>query len=101
MASTRSSSPTGPRTTSTSIINHTHAFREGNGRTTQGIMAVLGRQAGYQVELSPVVAARLNDVRDLAIVRPYGPEQPAQNLEALTLLLRTVNIVEALLRADS
>jgi hypothetical protein len=64
-------------------------------------MAVLGRQAGYQVELSPVVAARLNDVRDLAIVRPYGPEQPAQNLEALTLLLRTVNIVEALLRADS
>ena len=69
--------------------NHAHAFREGNGRTAQGILAVLGRQAGYQVELSPVIAARLNDVRDLAIVRPFGPDQPARNLEALTLLLGT------------
>jgi cell filamentation protein len=25
--------------------NHTYAFREGNGRPAQGIMAVLGRQA--------------------------------------------------------
>lgn len=69
--------------------NLTHAFREGNGRTIQCVMAVLGRQAGYQVEIAPAVAARLNDVRDLAIIRPYGPEQPARNLEALTLLLRT------------
>lgn len=69
--------------------NHAHAFREGNGRTVQGLMVLLGRQAGYQVEVSPLVAPRLNDARDLAMVRPYGPEQPAQNLEALTLLLHT------------
>lgn len=69
--------------------NHTHAFREGNGRTSQGIMAVLGREAGYQVELSPQLSGKLNDVRDMAIVRPYGPDQPAKNLEALTLLLST------------
>lgn len=49
-------------------------------------MAVLGRQAGYKVELAPAIAARLNDVRDLAIVRPLGQDQPAKNLEALTLL---------------
>ena len=69
--------------------NHTHAFREGNGRTVQGLLAILGHQAGYQVEVPAVVTPRLNDARDLAIVRPYGPEQPARNLEALILLLRT------------
>ena len=67
--------------------NHAHAFREGNGRTIQSTLAILGRQAGYQVEIEPAVAGRLNDVRDLAIIRPFGPEQPEQNLAALTLLL--------------
>ncbi|WP_219156354.1 Fic/DOC family protein [Hymenobacter profundi] len=69
--------------------NHTHAFREGNGRTIQTVMAVLGRQAGYEVELVPAAAAQLNNVRDLAIIRPYGPLQPEKNLEALALLLST------------
>lgn len=69
--------------------NHTHAFREGNGRTLQGVMAVLGREAGYQVELSEAAAAKLNDVRDFAIIRPLGPEQPARNLEPLAILLST------------
>ncbi|TGE06475.1 Fic/DOC family protein [Hymenobacter fodinae] len=69
--------------------NHAHAFREGNGRTIQGVLAVLGRQAGYQVELRPAAAAQLNNARDLAIIRPHGPGQPAKNLEPLTLLLRS------------
>ncbi|MBT9395081.1 Fic family protein [Hymenobacter sp. NST-14] len=69
--------------------NHAHTFREGNGRTIQGVLAVLGRQAGYQVELRPAAAAQLNNARDLAIIRPHGPGQPAKNLEPLTLLLRS------------
>lgn len=69
--------------------NHAHAFREGNGRTLQGVMAVLGREAGYQVELSEDAAARLNNVRDFAIIRPVGPEQPGKNLEPLAILLST------------
>lgn len=69
--------------------NHAHAFREGNGRTIQCVLAVLGRQAGYQVELKPAAAAQLNNVRDLAIIRPYGPLQPQKNLEPLALLLST------------
>jgi len=69
--------------------NHTHAFREGNGRTIQTVLAVLGRQAGYEVELGPAAAAQLNNVRDLAIIRPYGPLQPEMNLEPLALLLST------------
>lgn len=69
--------------------NHAHAFREGNGRTIQSVMTLLGRQAGYQVELSPAAAAQLNNARDLAIIRPYGPAQPDKNLEPLVLLLRT------------
>lgn len=50
-------------------------------------MAVLGRQAGYQVELKPAAAAKLNTVRDLAIIRPYGSLQPDKSLEPLALLL--------------
>ncbi|WP_170172710.1 Fic/DOC family protein [Hymenobacter rigui] len=69
--------------------NHAHAFREGNGRTIQSVMTLLGRQAGYQVELSPAAAAQLNNARDLAIIRPYGPAQSDKNLEPLVLLLRT------------
>ncbi|GAA4379506.1 Fic/DOC family protein [Hymenobacter koreensis] len=69
--------------------NHAHPFREGNGRTIQAVMAVLGRQAGYQVELQPAAAAQLNNTRDLAIIRPYGPLQPEKNLEPLARLLRT------------
>ena len=68
-------------------FNHAHAFREGNGRTIQCVMAVLGRQAGYEIELGAEAAAQLNNVRDLAIIRPYGPGQPARNLESLALLL--------------
>ncbi len=67
--------------------NHTHAFREGNGRTGQALMAVLGRQAGYQVELPKQMVEKLNDVRDMAIIRPFGPEQPERNLQALAVLL--------------
>jgi cell filamentation protein len=69
--------------------NHAHAFREGNGRTIQAVMAVLGRQAGYQVELKPAAATQLNNVRDLAIIRPYGSLQPEKNLDPLALLLST------------
>ena len=69
--------------------NHAHAFREGNGRTLQALLALLGQEAGYQVEISPAAAAQLNDVRDYAIIRPHGPAQPAQNLRPLALLLAT------------
>ena len=69
--------------------NHAHAFREGNGRTIQAVLSMLGRQAGYQVELKSAAAAQLNNVRDLAIIRPHGPLQPEKNLEPLALLLST------------
>lgn len=71
--------------------NHAHAFREGNGRTIQSVTTLLGRQAGYQVELSPEAAIHLNNARDLAIIRPYGPAQPEKNLEPLVLLLRAAS----------
>ncbi|MBD2769387.1 Fic family protein [Hymenobacter sp. BT664] len=63
--------------------NHTHAFRDGNGRTLQATFVQLGKEAGYQVDFARIDPATLNRARDLAMVRPHAPEEAGKNLQAL------------------
>ncbi|RAK62407.1 Fic/DOC family protein [Hymenobacter edaphi] len=70
--------------------NHTHAFRDGNGRTLQATFVQLGREAGYQVDFARIDPATLNRARDLAMVRPYAPEEAGKNLQALKAMFEQV-----------
>ncbi|KAA9325134.1 hypothetical protein F0P96_20775 [Hymenobacter busanensis] len=70
--------------------NHTHAFRDGNGRTLQATFVQLGQEAGYQVDFARIDPATLNRARDLAIVRPHAPEEAAKNLLALKAMFEQV-----------
>ncbi|UYZ61315.1 Fic/DOC family protein [Hymenobacter latericus] len=70
--------------------NHTHAFRDGNGRTLQATFVQLGQEAGYQVDFARIDPATLNRARDLAIVRPHAPEEAAKNLQALKAMFEQV-----------
>ncbi|QIL78428.1 Fic family protein [Hymenobacter sp. HDW8] len=68
--------------------NFVHAFREGNGRTLQVVVAELGRGAGYDVRLSEQqVREQFNRCRDAAIVRKNAVN-PDENLAPLRKLLR-------------
>ncbi|MBC6612436.1 Fic family protein [Hymenobacter sp. BT507] len=71
-------------------FNHTHGFREGNGRTLQIAFTQLGKEAGYAVDFSRVDPRELNKARDLAMLRPAGPEHPVQNLAALAQLFKHI-----------
>ncbi|MCB2380380.1 Fic family protein [Hymenobacter sp. BT635] len=70
--------------------NHTHAFRDGNGRTLQATFVQLGKEAGYQVDFARIDPATLNRARDLAMVRPHAPEEAAKNLQALKAMFEQV-----------
>jgi cell filamentation protein len=70
--------------------NHTHAFRDGNGRTLQATFVQLGREAGYQVDFARIDPATLNRARDLAMVRPHAPEEASKNLQALKAMFEQV-----------
>ncbi|MGI4734228.1 MAG: Fic/DOC family protein [Janthinobacterium lividum] len=63
--------------------NHTHAFREGNGRTVQAVMTQLGQEAGYQLDFGKMDPAVLNRARDEAMVRLYPPAEADRNLKQL------------------
>lgn len=63
--------------------NHTHAFREGNGRTVQAVMTQLGKEAGYQIDFGKTDPAVLNRARDEAMVRLYPPAEADRNLKQL------------------
>ena len=63
--------------------NHTHAFREGNGRTVQVVMTQLGKEAGYQIDFGKTDPAVLNRARDEAMVRLYPPAEADRNLKQL------------------
>ena len=65
-------------------FNHIHAFREGNGRTVQAIFFELGRQAGYQIDLTPDFR-EFNPARDEALIG-YS-SNPHHNLARLESLL--------------
>lgn len=75
--------------------NYTHAFREGNGRTLQAVMAEIGRGAGYDVRLSKQQAdldynlARNVPILRLDIVKPGAPDL---NLERLQELLAKATV---------
>jgi len=56
--------------------NHTHAFRDGNGRTMQATFTQLGKAAGYDVDFNRASPEILNRSRDLAIVRQYPDARP-------------------------
>jgi len=71
-------------------FNHTHGFREGNGRTLQIAFTQLGKEAGYAVDFSKVDPRELNKARDLAMLRPAGPDHPVQNLAALAQLFKQI-----------
>lgn len=63
--------------------NHIHAFREGNGRTVQAMFFELGRQAGYQVDLTPEFR-EFNPARDTALIADsVNPRNNIGRLEAL------------------
>lgn len=70
--------------------NHTHAFRDGNGRTLQATFVQLGKEAGYQVDFARIDPATLNPARDLAMVRPHAPEESGKNLQALKAMFEQV-----------
>ena len=70
--------------------NHTHAFRDGNGRTLQATFVQLGKEAGYQVDFARIDPATLNRARDLAMVRPHAPEEAGKNLQALKAMFEQV-----------
>lgn len=67
--------------------NYVHAFREGNGRTLQVVVAAIGREAGYDVRLSEQqIKERYNLARDTAILRKNAVN-PDDNLVPLQKLL--------------
>jgi fido (protein-threonine AMPylation protein) len=70
--------------------NHTHAFRDGNGRTMQATFVQLGKEAGYQVDFARIDPATLNRARDLAMVRPHAPQEAEKNLQALKAMFQQV-----------
>ncbi|MBC6700105.1 Fic/DOC family protein [Hymenobacter puniceus] len=70
--------------------NHTHAFRDGNGRTLQATFVQLGKEAGYQVDFGRIDPATLNRARDLAMVRPHAPQEAEKNLQALKAMFEQV-----------
>ncbi|MBF9144503.1 Fic/DOC family protein [Hymenobacter properus] len=70
--------------------NHTHAFRDGNGRTLQATFVQLGKEAGYQVDFARIDPATLNRARDLAMVRPHAPQEAEKNLQALKSMFEQV-----------
>ncbi|GAB3840357.1 Fic/DOC family protein [Hymenobacter jeollabukensis] len=70
--------------------NHTHAFRDGNGRTLQATFVQLGKEAGYQVDFARIDPATLNRARDLAMVRPHAPEEAAKNLQVLKAMFEQI-----------
>lgn len=70
--------------------NHTHAFRDGNGRTLQAAFTQLGKEAGYQVEFSRIDPATLNRARDEAMVRQHAPQNAERNLQPLKVLFQQI-----------
>ncbi|GAA4367539.1 hypothetical protein GCM10023185_39520 [Hymenobacter saemangeumensis] len=70
--------------------NHTHAFRDGNGRTLQATFVQLGKEAGYQVDFARIDPATLNRARDLAMVRPHSPQEAEKNLQPLKAMFQQV-----------
>ncbi|GAB3879288.1 hypothetical protein GCM10028824_42500 [Hymenobacter segetis] len=70
--------------------NHTHAFRDGNGRTLQATFVQLGKEAGYQVDFARIDPATLNRARDLAMVRSHAPQEAEKNLRALKAMFEQV-----------
>ena len=70
--------------------NHTHAFRDGNGRTLQATFVQLGKEAGYQVDFARIDPATLNRARDLAMVRPHAPQEAEKNPQALKVMFEQV-----------
>ena len=70
--------------------NHTHAFRDGNGRTLQATFVQLGQEAGYQVDFARIDPATLNRARDLAMVRPHAPQEAGKNLQPLKAMFQQV-----------
>jgi fido (protein-threonine AMPylation protein) len=70
--------------------NHTHAFREGNGRTVQAVMTQLGKEAGYQIDFGKTDPAVLNRSRDEAMVRLYPPAEADKNLKQLTTMFKEI-----------
>ncbi|WP_400194236.1 Fic/DOC family protein [Hymenobacter sp. B81] len=70
--------------------NYVHAFREGNGRVLQAVLAEIGRSAGYEVRLTPAQLAgndynAYNLARNAGIHRDQWPSE--QNLNPLRALL--------------
>ena len=72
--------------------NHTHAFRDGNGRTMQAAFTQLGKEAGYDVDFNRASPEILNRSRDLAIVRQYPPAEAEKNLQPLKEMFKQVAI---------
>ena len=70
--------------------NHTHAFRDGNGRTLQAAFTQLGKEAGYQVEFSRIDPATLNRARDEAMVRQHAPQDAERNLQPLKVMFQQI-----------
>ena len=70
--------------------NHTHAFRDGNGRTIQATFTQLGKEAGYDVDFNRASPETLNRSRDLAIVRQYPPAEAAKNLQPLKEMFQQI-----------
>ncbi|SHJ79198.1 Fido, protein-threonine AMPylation domain-containing protein [Hymenobacter daecheongensis DSM 21074] len=70
--------------------NHTHAFREGNGRTLQAMVTQLGKEAGYQVDFGKISPEVLNRSRDEAMVRLYPPAEADKNLKPLREMLQQI-----------
>ncbi|OGX87140.1 hypothetical protein BEN47_11710 [Hymenobacter lapidarius] len=70
--------------------NHTHAFRDGNGRTMQATFTQLGKAAGYDVNFNRASPEILNRSRDLAIVRQYPPAEAGKNLQPLKDMFKQV-----------
>ncbi|GAC1599574.1 MAG: hypothetical protein NVS3B25_26600 [Hymenobacter sp.] len=69
---------------------HTHAFRDGNGRTLQATFVQLGKEAGYQVAFARIDPATLNRARYLAMVRPHAPPEAEKNLQPLKAMFQEV-----------
>ena len=70
--------------------NHTHAFRDGNGRTMQATFTQLGKEAGYEVDFNRASPEILNRSRDLAIVRQHPPAEAEKNLQPLKEMFKQV-----------
>lgn len=70
--------------------NHTHAFRDGNGRTIQATFTQLGNEAGYDVDFNRASPEILNRSRDLAIVRQFPPAEAEKNLQPLKAMFQQI-----------